>query len=137
MYEQRVREVEHSSFTPPVLSATSGMANEAITFCKRLASCLTMKWDYPCSSTMSWLRCRLTFSSAQPSTASGVPGLAVAMLSSHHPPLTWPSPNCNVSKLLDSFQLSTLSIQCQHFYTIWHYFIIPYMSLYNVSIITH
>ena len=27
------------------------------------------------------------------------------MLSSHHPPLTWPSPNCNVSKLLDSFEL--------------------------------
>ena len=61
-YEQRVREVEHSSFTPLVLSATGGMANEATTFYKRLASCLTMKWDYPYSSTMSWLRCRLTFS---------------------------------------------------------------------------
>ena len=28
-YEQRVREVEHASFTPLVLSATGGMANEA------------------------------------------------------------------------------------------------------------
>ena len=44
-YEQRVREVEHSSFTPQVLSATGGMANEATIFYKRLASCLAMKWD--------------------------------------------------------------------------------------------
>ena len=61
-YEQRVREVEHSSFTPLVLSATGGMANEATTFYKRLASCLAIKWDHSYSSTMSWLRCRLTFS---------------------------------------------------------------------------
>ena len=61
-YEQRIREVEHSSFTPLVLSATGGMANEATTFYKRLASCLAMKWDHPYPSTMSWLRCRLTFS---------------------------------------------------------------------------
>ena len=61
-YEQRVREVEHASFTPLVLSATGGMANDATAFYKRLALCLTMKWDCPYSSTMSWLRCRLTFS---------------------------------------------------------------------------
>jgi hypothetical protein len=61
-YEQRVREIEHASFTPLVLSATGGMANEAAVFYKRLASCLATKWDRPYSSTMSWLRCRLTFS---------------------------------------------------------------------------
>ena len=61
-YEQRVREIEHASFTPLVLSATGGMANEATVFYKRLASCLATKWDQPYSSTMSWLRCRLTFS---------------------------------------------------------------------------
>ena len=61
-YEQRVREVEHSSFTSLVLSATGGLANEATTFYKRLASCLVTKWDYSYSSTMSWLRCRLMFS---------------------------------------------------------------------------
>ena len=59
--EQRVRDVEHASFTPLVLSATCGMANEATVFYKRLASCLAMKWDCPYS-TMSWLRCSLTFS---------------------------------------------------------------------------
>lgn len=61
-YEQRVREIEHASFTPLVLSATGGMSNEATAFYKRLASCLAMKWDHSYSSTMSWLRCRLTFS---------------------------------------------------------------------------
>ena len=61
-YKQRVREVEHASFTPLVLSATGGMANEATAFYKRLASCLAMKWDCPYSSTMSWLHCHLTFS---------------------------------------------------------------------------
>ncbi len=61
-YDQRVREVEHASFTPLVLSATGGMTNEATHFYKRLASCLANKWDHTYSSTMSWLRCRLTFS---------------------------------------------------------------------------
>ena len=36
-YEQRVREVEHASFTPWVLSATGGMAKEATIFYKRFA----------------------------------------------------------------------------------------------------
>ena len=31
-YEQRVREIEHTSFTPLVLSATGGMASEATVF---------------------------------------------------------------------------------------------------------
>ena len=61
-YEQRVREIEHASFTPLVLSATGGMANQATAFYKRLASRLATKWDQPYSSTMAWLRCRLTFS---------------------------------------------------------------------------
>ena len=39
-----------------------GMANEATVFYKRLASRLATKWDQPYSATMSWLRCRLTFS---------------------------------------------------------------------------
>ena len=61
-YKQRVREVEHASFTPLVLSATGGMANEDTVFYKRLASCLATKRDQPYSSTLFWLQCRLTFS---------------------------------------------------------------------------
>ena len=45
-----------------LFSTTGGMANEATAFYKRLASCLATKWDQSYSSTMSWLRCRLTFS---------------------------------------------------------------------------
>ena len=54
--EQRVREIEHASFTPLVL------AIEATHFYKRLASCLASKWCRSYSSVMSWLHCRLTFS---------------------------------------------------------------------------
>ena len=61
-YEQRCREVEHASFTPLVMSATGGLAKEATTFYKRLASMLASKWDTPYSSTLRWLRCRLAFS---------------------------------------------------------------------------
>ena len=41
---ERVREVEHSSFTPLVMAATGGLGNEATTFYKRLASVLSQKW---------------------------------------------------------------------------------------------
>ena len=47
VYQQRILEVEHSSFTPLVLSATGGMGNEATTFYKRLATLLAQKLDSP------------------------------------------------------------------------------------------
>ena len=61
-YEQRVREIEHGSFTPLVLSATGGMGNAATICYKRLASMIATKHDQAYSSTMSWLRCTLSFS---------------------------------------------------------------------------
>ena len=36
VYEQRLWEVEHASFTPFIFSATSGMAPEAMVFTKDL-----------------------------------------------------------------------------------------------------
>ena len=59
---QRIREVEHSSFTPLVFSATGGMAKEASPFYKRLASCLATKWEQHYSAVLFWLRARITFS---------------------------------------------------------------------------
>ena len=44
-YSQRVREIEHASFTPLVLSASGGFAKKATNFYKRLASLLADKWD--------------------------------------------------------------------------------------------
>ena len=61
-YEQRIREVEHATFSPLVLSATGGLAREAATFYKRLASMLASKWDHTYSHTLCWLRCHLAFS---------------------------------------------------------------------------
>ncbi len=61
-YEQRIREVEHSSFTPLVFATTGGHGPEATAFYKRLASMLSDKCKQPYSTTISWLRCRISFS---------------------------------------------------------------------------
>ena len=37
-YDQRIRDVEHSTFTPLVLSTTGGMGRAATTFYRRLAA---------------------------------------------------------------------------------------------------
>ena len=55
IYEQRILEVEHSTFTPLVFSATGGMAKQCTTFYKRLASLLADKWGHSYSSTLCWL----------------------------------------------------------------------------------
>jgi len=59
-YESCIREVEHSTFTPLVFSATGGMGHEATIFYKRLAS-LSEKWKEPYTSVLGWIRCRLFF----------------------------------------------------------------------------
>ena len=61
-YEQRVREVEHGSFTPLVMSSTGGLGRASTSFYKRLASLIAEKRDHPYSKIMAWLRCRLCFS---------------------------------------------------------------------------
>ena len=60
-YDQRIREVEHATFTPLVLSATGGLARQAAVFYKRLANLLSSKINQPYSKTINWLRCRLSF----------------------------------------------------------------------------
>ena len=61
-YGQRIREIEHASFTPVILSATGGLAHGATFFYKRLASLLAQKWGDEYSIVMGWLRCSLLFS---------------------------------------------------------------------------
>ena len=61
-YGQRIREIEHASFTPVVMSASGGLAHEATCFYKRLASLLSHKWGDEYSVVMGWLRCSLSFS---------------------------------------------------------------------------
>ena len=61
-YEQRIREVEHGSFTPIVLSATGGMGSAAQVTFKRMVSMLATKCDQPYSQVMKVVRCMLNFS---------------------------------------------------------------------------
>ena len=61
-YDQRIREVEHGTFSPLVFSCTGGMGRAAATTYKRLASLIAAKRDEPYSMTMGWIRCRLSFS---------------------------------------------------------------------------
>ena len=61
-YEDRVREVEHGSFTPLVFSTSGGMGTLATTAYKRLASLISCKKNQPYNRVMAWLRCHLCFS---------------------------------------------------------------------------
>ena len=60
-YDQRVREVEHASFVPFVLSCTGGIGPSANVFLKRLGALLAEKHNTEYSLVMGLLRCRLNF----------------------------------------------------------------------------
>ena len=61
-YGNRVREVEYASFTPLVLATSGGMGREATMFYKRLADTLSTKNNAHYSTTLAWIRCKLSFS---------------------------------------------------------------------------
>ena len=61
-YEQRVREVEHSSFTPLIFLSSGGMGKVATTFYKRIASMLAEKKHFPFSMSMGLIRCHISYS---------------------------------------------------------------------------
>ena len=61
-YEERVREIEHGSFSPLVFSTAGGMGPIATTVYKRIASLIADKRQEPYSTTLFWLRCKLSFS---------------------------------------------------------------------------
>ena len=62
LYNQRVRDVEMSSFTPLVFAASGDFGPSARVTFKRLASRLAAKIAMPYSAVMGWLRCRISFS---------------------------------------------------------------------------
>ena len=62
MYEERIREVEHASFTPLVFTTSGGASPLTSTFLKHLASRLAEKQDMAYSTTIGWLRAKLNFS---------------------------------------------------------------------------
>ena len=119
-YEQRIREVEHATFSPLVLSY----------FYKRLASMLASKWDQTYSNTLDWLCCCLAFSlirssiqairgtrslRGQPSKCPRWSTLSILNLI---------SPSCKQLLYISSFHLPL-------FYFILLYFILLYMIYYH------
>ena len=60
--EERIREVEHATFTPLVFTASGGASPLTSTFLKHLASRLAERRDMAYSTTIGWLRVRLNFS---------------------------------------------------------------------------
>ena len=61
-YDERVREIEHGSFSPLVFSTSGGMGTIATVVYKRIASMIAEKHNKPYSKTIHWIRCRLNFS---------------------------------------------------------------------------
>ena len=61
-YDQRVREVEHGSFTPLVFTAMGGMGKAAKVAYGRIAALIAVKRDQPYSQVIGWMRCVLSFS---------------------------------------------------------------------------
>ena len=62
MYEERIREIEHGSFTPLVFSCSGGMGPLATIVYKRLASMISEKSGQTYNMTLYWMRSRLSFS---------------------------------------------------------------------------
>ena len=61
MYASRVLEVEQGSFTPLVFTTTGGMADECKRYHSRLAELLSIKKGEDYSTTMSWIRAKVSF----------------------------------------------------------------------------
>ena len=81
MYEERIREVEHGSFTPLVFAATGGMGIAVEVFYKRLVLLISERNDQPYGTSMAWIRCRISFSLIR----SAVMCLRGSRSSHHHP----------------------------------------------------
>ena len=122
-YDERIREIEHGSFSPLVFSTSGGMAPTANVVYKRIASMISSKHDKPYSRTMHWIRCRLSFSLLCNHVP---PWITICRTSAswsphhhrHHGPclLRWPGPMSELSKVAIIFVVIIL------FYSFFLYF---------------
>ena len=60
-YNQRIKDVEHGTFTPLVLGTNGGMGKEGQMFLKQLADKLANKQSEDYSTVIAWIRTRLSF----------------------------------------------------------------------------
>ena len=82
-YDQRVREVEHGSFTPLVFNTLGGIGPTATVVFKRISSMIADKTDQPYHSVIRLIRCKLTFSLLR-STITCLRGSRSSSKSIHH-----------------------------------------------------
>ena len=61
MYAQRVMEIEHGTFTPLVFTTTGGVSEECKRYHNRLAELIAAKKGEDYSTTMSWIRAKVSF----------------------------------------------------------------------------
>ena len=69
-YDQQIRDIEHSSFTPLIFSTSGGLGPAATVAYKRLAVLLSEKQGKQYRLVMNWIRCKLSFSLPQSSITS-------------------------------------------------------------------
>ena len=105
MYEQRIREIEHSSFTPLVMSLTGGLGREAQAAYKHLASLLAAKRNSSYSTTMGWLRCSLSFALLR----SSILCIRGTRSSAHHVPRDFPVDLVSAEAQLSTRNLSVFT----------------------------
>ena len=62
IYQQRITDIELSSFSPLVFSTAGGMEPIATVVFERLASMVAEKQNLSYSRVLNWMRCRISFS---------------------------------------------------------------------------
>ena len=60
-YGDRIREIEHGSFTPLIFSTSGGLDKESTVAYKRIAELLAIKRKSEYGATLAWMRCCLSF----------------------------------------------------------------------------
>ena len=61
-YDQRIREVEHASFSPLIFSTSGGFGPISSLFIKRLSHLHAEKFQRPYSVVVNYIRCQYSFS---------------------------------------------------------------------------
>jgi hypothetical protein len=60
-YGDRIREIEHGSFTPLIFSTSGGLGKESTVAYKRIAELLAIKRKSEYGATLAWMRCCFSF----------------------------------------------------------------------------
>ena len=60
-YGDRIREIDHGTFTPLIFSTSGGLSKETTVAYKKMAELLAIKWKCEYAAILAWIRCRLSF----------------------------------------------------------------------------